>query len=117
MNTTKVSKRGRKLSVFGDTSWPAGAAATNLADGEYTIGLRPHHVTPGGDGAATGKLRGRVLVTEISGSESVIHLDVGGETWVSQSHGIHRFDVGSTATLHADVDRAIFFDSEGVVVR
>jgi glycerol transport system ATP-binding protein len=117
MNTTKVTKRGRKLSVFGDTSWPAGAAATNLADGEYTIGLRPHHVTPGGDGAATGKLRGRVLVTEISGSESVIHLDVGGETWVSQSHGIHRFDVGSTATLHADVDRAIFFDSEGVVVR
>jgi glycerol transport system ATP-binding protein len=116
MNTTKVTKRGSKLAVFNGTSWPAGAAASRLADGDYTIGLRPHHVTPGETGASTGKLSGRVLVTEISGSESIIHLDVGGETWVSQSHGIHRFDVGSTATLRADVDRAIFFDASGAVV-
>jgi glycerol transport system ATP-binding protein len=116
MNTTKVTKRGKKLNIFGDASWPAGAAAAGLADGDYTIGLRPHHVTPEAEASTTGKLRGHVLVTEISGSESVIHLDVGGETWVSQSHGIHRFDVGSTATLHADIDRAMFFDAEGRVV-
>jgi glycerol transport system ATP-binding protein len=116
MNTTKAMKRGAKLAVFGSKSWPAGAAAKGLADGEYTIGLRPHHLSPEKDSNNTGKLTGRVLVTEISGSESVIHLDVGGETWVSQSHGIHRFDVGETATLHADVDRAIFFDANGATV-
>ena len=54
----------------------------------------------------TGAVEGRVLVTEISGSESVIHLDVGGETWVSQSHGIHPFKVGARRQLHVDVDSA-----------
>ena len=60
--------------------------------------------------------QGRVLVTELSGSESVIHFDMNGQTWVSQSHGIHPFDVGSIATLHVDVDRAFFFDQGGKFV-
>ena len=34
-------------------------------------------------------IEGRVLVTEITGSESVVHFDLNGRTWVSQSHGIH----------------------------
>ena len=34
-----------------------------------------------------------------------------GQTWVSQSHGIHPFDVG-WLTLHVDVDRA-FFSTKG----
>jgi glycerol transport system ATP-binding protein len=116
INTTRVEKRGKTLKLFGNATWPAGQAADRLADGPYTIGIRPHHITPGEAVKGTAKLTGRVLVTEISGSESVIHVDVGGETWVSQSHGIHRFDVGAMATLHADVDRAIFFDPSGMVV-
>ena len=56
-------------------------------------------------------ISGRVLVTEISGSESVIHFDMKGQTWVSQSHGVHPFDIGSLAKLYVDIDRAFFFDS------
>ncbi len=55
-------------------------------------------------------IEGRVLVTELSGSESVIHFDMNGQTWVSQSHGIHPFEVGSTAKLYVDVDQSFFFD-------
>ena len=36
-----------------------------------------------------------MLVAELSGSESVVHFDLNGQTWVSQSHGIHPFEVGS----------------------
>jgi glycerol transport system ATP-binding protein len=50
-------------------------------------------------------IQGRVLVAELSGSESVIHFDMNGQTWVSQSHGIHPFQVGATADLYVDVDR------------
>jgi glycerol transport system ATP-binding protein len=113
INTARVEKRGAKLSIFGGKSWPAGAAAAKLADGAYTFGIRPHHVAPGSLGGNTGAVEGRVLVTELSGSESVIHLDVGGETWVSQSHGIHPFKVGSTATLHVDIDKGLFFNAGG----
>jgi glycerol transport system ATP-binding protein len=113
MNTAKVTKRGKTLKIFDSATWPAGLAAAELPDGDYTIGLRPHHVTPEKVAETSGRLQGSTLVTEISGSESVIHVDVGGATWVSQSHGIHRFDVGTKATLHADMDRAIYFDAQG----
>ena len=53
-----------------------------------------------------------MLVTELSGSESVVHFDLNGQTWVSQSHGIHPFEVGSTARLYVDVDQSFFFDAD-----
>jgi len=43
----------------------------------------------------------------------VIHLDVEGSTWVSQSHGIHPFEVGTHAKLHVDIDQGLFFAPNG----
>ncbi|MGL4295415.1 MAG: ABC transporter ATP-binding protein [Aestuariivirga sp.] len=116
INIADVEKRGSKLTVFGDQSWPAGRAAENLPDGRYIFGVRPHYVTPLPVKAKTGEIEGRVLVTELSGSESVIHLSVAGKTWVSQSHGIHPFEVGSQARLHVEVDRGLFFLPSGELV-
>jgi len=116
INTASVIKKGSTLTIFGGKTWPAGTAAAKLPDGPYTIGIRPHHVSPQAHGQSTGAVEGRVLVTELSGSESVIHLDVGGTTWVSQSHGIHPFQVGSTAKLHVEVDRGLFFGANGELV-
>jgi glycerol transport system ATP-binding protein len=113
INTAPVEKRGATLQIFDGKTWPAGSAAANLPDGRYILGIRPHHVTPLPTDATTGEIEGRVLVTELSGSESVIHLDVGGSTWVSQSHGIHPFEVGSEAKLHVDIDRGLFFTPTG----
>ncbi len=109
INTAKISKRGNAITIFGNVKWPAGKAATGLPDGDYTIGIRPHNIAPIGHGKAMGVVEGRVLVTELSGSESVIHFDVGGQTWISQAHGIHPFTVGATAKLHVDIDQSLFF--------
>jgi glycerol transport system ATP-binding protein len=116
INTTRVEKRGETVRVFGDKLWPAGPAFSKLPDGPYMFAIRPHHVTPLPASAGSGELEGRVLVTELSGSESVIHLDVGGQTWVSQSHGIHPFEVGSQARLHVDVSRGMLFGANGELV-
>ncbi len=115
INTAVAEKRGDRIKVHGK-SWPIAAAAQRLPDGHYTFGIRPHHVTPLPVAGASGEVEGRVLVTELSGSESIIHLDVGGETWVSQSHGIHPFEVGSHAKLHVEVDRGLFFAPSGELV-
>ena len=117
INTVKVEKRGNTLTAFGNRPWPAGARAGSLADGPYTFAIRPHHVSPGAQSGASGEIEGKVLVTELSGSESIIHMDVpGGGTWVSQSHGIHPFEVGSTARLHAAIDSGLFFGADGELV-
>ena len=116
INTAKVMKRGDAITIFDHREWPAGKAASALADGAYTIGIRPHHISPDPHGAAIGSFEGRVLVTELSGSESIIHVDVGGRTWVCQSHGIHPFKVGETARLHADLDQALYFGANDALV-
>ncbi len=116
MNTARATKRGNNLTVFGDVKWPLTDMQSRLADGEYEIGIRPHHVSTKKEAATSGIIKGRVLVTEISGSESVIHVEAAGQTWVSQSHGVHPQRIGEPATLYADVSHALFFGSDGRLV-
>jgi glycerol transport system ATP-binding protein len=116
INMARVQKKGHSLSVFNGVSWPLTAQQATLPDGAYDIGIRPHHVMTAKTVATSGTITGRVLVTEISGSESVIHIDVGGQTWVSQSHGVHPQKIGEAATLHADVSQALFFAEDGRLV-
>jgi glycerol transport system ATP-binding protein len=116
INTAKATKRGKDLIVFGNVTWALGATHSSLADGDYEIGLHPHHVSPLNATTGSGKLKGRVLVTEISGSESVVHVDIGGQTWVSQAHGVHPYKIGDQTTLYADVSRALFFSADGRLV-
>ena len=46
----------------------------NVPVGEYTLGFRPHHLQIQSNGKDILKLSGEVTVTEITGSESFIHL-------------------------------------------
>jgi glycerol transport system ATP-binding protein len=116
INTTRVKKQGKNLIVFGEIKWPVADRHLKLSDGTYDIGLRPHHVTPTKETDASGTINGKVLVTEISGSESVVHVDVGGQTWVSQAHGVHPYRVGEPTVLYADTSHALFFGEDGKLV-
>ncbi len=109
INTARITKRGKAITIFDQIKWPSGRLEKTLPDGDYTIGIRPHNIGTTGHGKAVGEIKGHVLVTELSGSESVIHCNVGGQTWISQSHGIHPFKVGSTAKLYVDIDQSLFF--------
>jgi glycerol transport system ATP-binding protein len=115
INTAPVTKLGGEILIGGTIKLPAGRTAERIADGQYTIGIRPHHITPQpeGDGAA---IDGRVLIAELSGSESVVHFEINGDTWVSQSPGVHPFEIGDIARLHVDVDRSFFFADDGRLV-
>jgi len=116
INVAEVRKVNGDIILGDKVKWKAGKAGQALADGPYTIAIRPHHITPANGEQALAMIEGRVLVAELSGSDSVIHFDMNGQTWVSQSHGVHPFKVGSTAKLYVDVDRSYFFDVNGALV-
>src|SRR5262249_8605792 len=116
INTAVVIKRGSDV-IIGDTiKLPIVTGAAGLPDGEYTIGIRPHHIRPLARNGSTASIEGTVLIAELSGSESALHVELNGQTWVSQSHGIHPFQVGSRAKLYVDMDHAFFFDGDGRLV-
>jgi glycerol transport system ATP-binding protein len=116
INLVKATKKGDEIALGGGVTWRAGEAARTLPDGNYTIGIRPHHITPAAQKAGAAVLEGRVLVAELSGSESILHFDMNGRTWVSQSHGIHPFDVGSTARFYVDVEQSFFFGADDKLI-
>lgn len=116
INTADITKTGEKIAMAGGLEWDVGARLRSIPDGPYTIGIRPHHIEPHAIDGQVVPIDGRVLVTEISGSESVVHFELAGQAWVSQSHGVHPFEVGEQAQLYADVGRAMFFDPSGKLV-
>jgi len=114
INVAAARKAGGDIVLDGPVRWPAPPAVRALPDGEITVALRPHHVRPAA-GAAGGGLPvgGRVLICEISGSESVVHFALAGTTWVSQTHGVQIHAVGEEARFMLDVARCLYFDADG----
>ncbi|MEM9279388.1 MAG: ABC transporter ATP-binding protein [Pseudomonadota bacterium] len=111
INTALVTKSGNRITLNENVSWTV--SGDKLEDGEYTVGIRPHHVTPEKAGRKPVKISGTVKVAELSGSESTIHFDAFGHSWISLSHGIHSFDSGSRAELHFDAANCLFFAANG----
>lgn len=116
INIAEVTKSGSNIKIANGPSWDIGRSLAELADGNYTIGIRPHLIEPRQTPRTTVEITGKVLLTEISGSESVVHFELADRVWVSQAHGVHQFEVGENARLFADFNRAIFFDSTGSLV-
>ena len=116
INTADVVKQGDRIRLSERVGWTADGRLRALPDGAYTVGLRPHHVRPAPGRGQGVEAEGKVLIAEISGSESVIHFDLGGLTWVSLSHGVHGFKVGETARFELDVARCLYFAPDGTRV-
>jgi glycerol transport system ATP-binding protein len=116
INAVRVTKQGGRFILNDRVGWDAEGARAGLPDGSYMMGIRPHHVTPHGIGPGTVELEGNVLITELSGSESVVHFDIDGQTWISQSHGIHSFEIGSAARFCMEIGKSKLFDLDDRLV-
>jgi glycerol transport system ATP-binding protein len=56
-------------------------------------------------------------VTEITGSESCVHLDFNGSRWVMLSHGILALEPDETVDVYIDPRHLMLFDMDGRAVR
>ncbi len=128
LNVLKVIKQGDKLVAPGGIYMALPPHADAIPDGECTIGFHPHHLSherrrsadgdaPAGD--ETGDIAsfpGKVSVTEITGSESYVHVDVADQRWVSLSHGIENYDSGELLDVSVAMRRIMVFDADGRAV-
>jgi len=116
LNTISVDKAGGELRSAGDLfRLPAASFLAGLRDGAYRIGIRPDHLfllRPGPDALAQ---TGIVAMTEITGSESFVHIEFGGERWVALAHGVHRLGIGQPVEFYLDPSRFFIFDAAGAL--
>ncbi|GAB4382383.1 ABC transporter ATP-binding protein [Albidovulum sp.] len=116
INSAPVTKRGGRMELGNGIGWTVTGAAAALADGAYTVAIRPHHVSPVRTDAARVPMIGRVQITELSGSESTAHFRMGSDTWVSLAQGVHRFNVGEDHQFFMDPDNCFYFAPDGAFV-
>ncbi len=116
MNTMRVSKQENTLTLADGTHFSLDHDFPQMANGEYELGIRAHHVRPLLSESRKPAITGAVQVTEISGSESTVHFAYNGSSWVSQAHGIHAFDAGESVQFELDINRSMFFSTNGELV-
>ena len=116
INHAEVVKSGAIAHLKTGVTWDMRGDAANLPDGVYTVAIRPHHVTPFATTQSDVELNGTVLVTELSGSESSAHFQMGEVAWVSLAHGVHPYEVGAEHQFFMDVDKAFYFGPDGRLV-
>lgn len=113
INTASITKQGDKAYLGDVVSWQVPEKLTAMEDGTYTIGLRPHHLLPEGNGV---NVDGIVQISEISGSESTIRIDIDGNIWVSETHGIHSFEFGQKASFVFDENNCLYFGGDNRLI-
>ena len=114
MNIAKVIKSGDSCSLSeANTTWKTNK---KIKDGNYTIGIRPHNVTVEKTSKNSLEIKGKVMISELSGSESLIHFKYGQANWVSLSSGSHKINIGEEMKLYMNVDECLFFDQNNRLV-
>ncbi len=117
LNELGVVKRGDE--VTGPAGRPLGRieALSGRPDGDYTLAFRSDAAAIGPAAVGPLSFSGAVAVTELSGSESFVHVDVGVGVWVCLVEGVHDWAPGQTVIVNIDLARVLAFDSGGQRVR
>ncbi len=113
MNFVPASKSGTALRFDDGAVAPATGALAALPDGNYMAGFRANHLFLAPPGAGAIALEADLAVTEITGSETFLHLDHQGQRWVGLVEGVHDLEPGSRLTLWLDPAHVYLFDSAG----
>lgn len=113
LNVTVGAKTGSDLLLKDGTKIALPAELSVLPDGPYTAGFRPHHLTLDAADDASVPLQAKVSVTEITGSESYVHLTYDQESWVMLTHGAHDFAPERDITVYMQPQHLLLFDADG----
>jgi glycerol transport system ATP-binding protein len=112
MNFTNCVKEAGMIS-FGAAKVPATGAFAGLRDGSYQAGFRANHVSIHASPATSVEFACTLTATEITGSETFVHLRHGSDHWVGLVHGVHDLPPGQPISLWLDPAHVYLFDTAG----
>ncbi|MCG3268053.1 ABC transporter ATP-binding protein [Yoonia sp. I 8.24] len=116
MNFLTVTKSGNQISFGSGHIAPTPKHFAGLADGSYTAGFRPNHLGLEPQNAQSIEFATHLTVTEITGSETFIHLNHHGERWVGLVHGVRDLPIGTAIKTYLDPAHAYIFAPDGALL-
>jgi glycerol transport system ATP-binding protein len=116
INAFDAEISGGKVKMLDAAPLPAKGLLANLPDGRYQIGVRAHQVAIGKGNGADYHFPARVILTEITGSESFVHLATGAANWMAVMPGVHDFSPDSSLDAAVNPSNCFVFDMAGTLV-
>ena len=116
LNLIDAEKKNGMMIYAGDGAAPANGLFAPLADGAYRVGFRAHQVALAQPKPDQHAFAVTVAITEITGSESFVHLQRDGTDWVAVLHGVHEYQPGQTLQAVLDPGNLFVFDAGGRLV-
>jgi glycerol transport system ATP-binding protein len=116
LNTVAIQKRNGAVEYAGGISAPSTGLYSGLGDGAYRVGFRAHQLELANGQPGRHAFPATVTVTEITGSESFVHLSREASNWVAVLQGVHEFEPGQKLEAVIDPDDVFVFDPDGRLV-
>ncbi|WP_136809971.1 ABC transporter ATP-binding protein [Desulfosediminicola flagellatus] len=110
LNLLPVTKLNNTMLFKSHVDVPLVGKLPDLPDDDYTIAFRPNDLYLKRQSDSNIAVKAKVAVTEITGSESYVHVDLAGLRWCSLAHGIHNIDIDTTIEMYLDPSKFYVFD-------
>lgn len=118
LNTVDVQLANGVLKDAGGRQLGSPVNAQSLDDGAYSMAFRPHHASLTKAGDYLIPVEGVISTSEITGSETYIHIKVADNHWVVLTHGIHQVHAGDAITVYLNPMRYYLFSgTDGSLVQ
>ena len=116
LNVVGIDKSNGSVQYAGGVRAPASGLYAGLRDGAYRVGFRAHQLEVASGIADRHAFSATVTVTEITGSESFVHLARDASNWVAVLPGVHEYQPGDTLDAVLDPNDLFVFDAAGRLV-
>jgi glycerol transport system ATP-binding protein len=113
LNIVEIEKRNGTVRYEAGMEAPANGLYAALPDGAYSVGFRPHQLQLADGRTGRHVFSTEVIVTEITGSESFVHIKRAQADWVAVLEGVHEFLPGQKIEVALDPDDVFAFDTGG----
>lgn len=109
LNVVPIEKKDGAVHYAGGGQAPASGLYSGLRDGSYKVGFRAHQLELARGIPGRHAFPATVTVTEITGSESFVHLRRDASNWVAVLQGVHEFAPGDMLDAVLDPDNVFIF--------
>ncbi len=116
MNFISVAKEGAVIRFPDGQSTKLRDDLVNLPDADYQIGFRAHHLETGDNMDGVIEFDANLIVTELTGSDTFVHVDTMNERWIGLVPGLQDFAVGQNLKVGLNPANAFYFGKDGKLV-
>lgn len=113
LNTIALTRAGNDFQLDSETVLPVPPHLSTVPQGPCTIAFQPHHLSVARPHPTAAMLKARVIISEIAGSESFIHVECNGSRWVMLEHGIHDIEIDTLIDVFVDIRHLMAFGADG----